>query len=569
MYTGLQYQVSANGSTAPPFRVGIGVKQGCPLSPILYNLYVHPISTALGGLGVGPTFPGVAGCQPDYHYADDVALVAESVADLQALLVHIVAALAARDLKLSVSKCVGLVLGMQPPPGPPPAITIEGQPLRWSDDTGGERYLGLMFDLAASAGSMAAHRAGCFNSAFYATTSDMKAAPDFPTAVPTFLKLLHTVMEPAGLYGCELWGLLSLPGLHAQASFTLDRFYALSDPLEARRCSLLRQWLKLPVSVPKLALLHELGCEPLSHLYVKRAVRFYNDLLDLPEASTYRGVLRQNVADAFDAWHSASRAATRPCNFVRALFQVLRILLPSERGLVARFRGEQPFDASDVDAALLARYQQHVTSKAAIQEGKGSRLGLYFREVASHALGDVPQYFSLRVSHGPMTRCLRFRLGCHHLRIHTGRWQQPRLPRRACVCIRCSLNVVDDEAHCLFACTHPTLQQQREQLRAALRLQGVVQFDSLRTYKQFWQAMDSCGSPQLVYYLATCVRVAWHYHTSGPAMPASPVVMDEYLDLFDDESDLDASEHMLSDYSDGEELIEVFSSDDPVPAGSE
>jgi len=49
------------------------------------------------------------------------------------------------------------------------------------------------------------------------------------------------------------------------------------------------------------------------------------------------------------------------------------------------------------------------------------------------------------------------------------------------------------------------------------------------------------------------------------------VVVDEYLDLFDDESDLDAYHHMLSDdYSDGEELIEVFSSDaDPVPDGSE
>ena len=76
---------------------------------------------------------------------------------------------------------------------------------------------------------------------------------------------------------------------------------------------------------------------------VKRAVRFYNDLLDLHESSTYRGVLRQNVADAFAAWHSTSRVGTRPCNFVRALFQVLWILLPSERGLQSCFRVSSPW----------------------------------------------------------------------------------------------------------------------------------------------------------------------------------------------------------------------------------
>ena len=51
--------------------------------------------------------------------------------------------------------------------------------------------------------------------------------------------------------------------------------------------------------------------------------------------------------------------------------------------------------------------------------------------------------------------------------------------------------------------------------------------------------------------------------------------MDEYLDVFDDDSDMDASDPMLSDYSDGEELIEVVPSDsvdgdaDPLPDGSE
>ena len=418
-----------------------------------------------------------------------------------------------------------------------------------------------MFDRTASAATMATHRAACLTSAFHTTTSDMRAAPDFPTAVPTFLKLLHTVMEPAGLYGCELWGLLSLPGLRAEAAFSLDKFYALSEPLEVRRCSLLRQWFRLPVGVPKLSLLHELGCEPFSHMYVRRAVRFYNDLLDLPESSVYRGALRQNVTDAFSAWHSGSRAATRPCNLVRALFQVLRIVLPSERGLLGCFRREQPLDAAAVDAALRTRYQQLTTSKTAILEGKGSRLGLYFREVALHKMGEIPHYFLSRISHGVMIRCLRFRLGCHHLRIHTGRWQSPRLPRQACTCLRCDTDGIDDEAHCLLFCTHPTLLQQRMALQAAL--QGLVDFAAIRTHQQFWQALDACGHPQVVHYVAACLRVVWHCHTSaGPAArPQASPVLDDHLDLFDDESQagLSMSDMLADDYSDGEELVEVLS----------
>jgi hypothetical protein len=67
-----------------------------------------------------------------------------------------------------------------------------------------------------------------------------------------------------------------------------------------------------------------------------------------------------------------------------------------------------------------------------------------------------------------VVRFLRFRLGCHHLRIHTGRWHQLALPRPHRTCLRCSSRAVDDEAHCLFACAHPTLDEAWDTLLAAI-----------------------------------------------------------------------------------------------------
>ena len=218
--------------------------------------------------------------------------------------------------------------------------------------TEGTRSLGLIFDSAASAGTMAAHRVKCFSSSFHAATAQMRAALDFPCAIPAFLKLLHTVMEPAGLYGSELWGLLSIPGLWS-SNWSLPKFYGLADPLEVQRCRLIRQWLRLPASVPHLPLLPELGSEPLVHCYVRRAVRFYNCLVDLDVASVYRGVLRQNIDDALST-------RSRAHNFVGALFQVLRILLPRAGGITRTLRNCLPLDATAIDEALSTRYTQHI-----------------------------------------------------------------------------------------------------------------------------------------------------------------------------------------------------------------
>ena len=95
-------------------------------------------------------------------------------------------------------------------------------------------------------------------------------------------------------------------------------------------------------------------------------------------------------------------------------------------------------------------------------------------------------------------------------------------------------------------------------------LQGLADLGAPHTCRQFWQTFDTCGLPQAVHYIATCVRVAWHCHKSAgdpAAIDLAAPMLDGPLDLFDDESQSSLSESMLADYSDGEELVEVFSHD--------
>ena len=72
------------GSETRPVRMLQGVRQGCPLSPILFNYFVDELSRKLKESGYGIGFEGA-----NLHsllYADDVVLFAHSAADLQGLI---------------------------------------------------------------------------------------------------------------------------------------------------------------------------------------------------------------------------------------------------------------------------------------------------------------------------------------------------------------------------------------------------------------------------------------------------------------------------------------------------
>jgi len=109
----------------------------------------------------------------------------------------------------------------------------------------------------------------------------------------------------------------------------------------------------------------------LSMLLPIASVRFYNALVSLPEDCVYKGVLKQNMEDAFAAHGATSRVAL---NFTSALHRALKVLLPSERGLLSRMRALELFDPGEIDAALAVRYREHITQLSRVHRGEGSKI---------------------------------------------------------------------------------------------------------------------------------------------------------------------------------------------------
>ena len=84
LYHDVKCCVKVNGLNTDWFKVSCGLKQGCCLSPLLFNLYINDLVNDISSLGLGVDIGGKN--VSILLYADDVVILAENEQNLQALL---------------------------------------------------------------------------------------------------------------------------------------------------------------------------------------------------------------------------------------------------------------------------------------------------------------------------------------------------------------------------------------------------------------------------------------------------------------------------------------------------
>ena len=89
LYAGQEAAVRTGHGTTDWFQIGKGVRQGCILSPCLFNLYAEYI---MRNAGLEETQTGIQVTRRNINhlrYADDTTLMAESEEELKSLLVKV------------------------------------------------------------------------------------------------------------------------------------------------------------------------------------------------------------------------------------------------------------------------------------------------------------------------------------------------------------------------------------------------------------------------------------------------------------------------------------------------
>ena len=111
LYAGQEATVRTGHGTTDWFQIGKGVRQGCILSPWLFNLYAEYI-TRISGLDEARAGIKIAGRNiNNLRYTDDTTLMAESEEELKSLLMKVKEESEKVVLKLNIQKTKVMAAG--------------------------------------------------------------------------------------------------------------------------------------------------------------------------------------------------------------------------------------------------------------------------------------------------------------------------------------------------------------------------------------------------------------------------------------------------------------------------
>ena len=281
LYNNTQCMVKGQFSLSEPFSVLCGVRQGCPLSTTLFNLFISDMHSYIAqrctSMGVRVRLPGLNSTSQqhffitDLGYADDIALCANNANDLQCILDHFADYCKANGLIINPSKCETIVFsggGVWPraswtvkefdSASPEPTRRAMARVQKF-------KYLGVELHANSSITAAVGHRLACMvaaQSAVYRRLREMHVSYD-PVMIAD---LFETITAASGSYGCEIWSTPLLSSWDAITSCSLQRYQA----------SVYKRALGLPSSTSNLLVHFEMSRYPMQIEWLVRTVKYWN-----------------------------------------------------------------------------------------------------------------------------------------------------------------------------------------------------------------------------------------------------------------------------------------------------
>ncbi len=220
------------------FLCTIDVKQGCPLSPLLFGLYVDALESCITTLASddGPDLTSTA--VKLLFYVDDLVLMSKSLWGLQKQLDELNVFCKERDLTVNVKKTKVVVFGSRVNSSP---LHYDGSPI---EEVVSFRYLGIELHRSGSMKTFVEHLMKAGQRVVFALR---RRCIDLKINDPAIVcQLFDSLVKPVLNYGCELW---------------VDE--SATKSLEAIHISFLKSLLGVNDTTPSRKILTEFGRFPL------------------------------------------------------------------------------------------------------------------------------------------------------------------------------------------------------------------------------------------------------------------------------------------------------------------
>jgi hypothetical protein len=190
-------RVLINGELTDRFETHTGVRQGCPLSPILFNFVIDWILekslTGFSGVRVSPHE-----AITDLDYADDIAILAENSTEMQCVLERIDKI--ARSVGLKINAAKSKVFSSSGRSNNDIAIIINGEEIEEVDNF---KYLGSTILPNGQSANEIPNRIDAARKVFFQLRKSLwnRREIRLDTKIKVFKATVRTIL----LYGCETW----------------------------------------------------------------------------------------------------------------------------------------------------------------------------------------------------------------------------------------------------------------------------------------------------------------------------------------------------------------------------
>ena len=445
MYSDVRMAVRLAGEVGELFDAPMGVKQGDPLSPLLFGLLIDRLEPFLK-LHCPTMGVELAALTLNLLlYADDLCLIAESPRDLQTLLDNLHTFCVENKLTVNPSKSVAVVFNPQPSTFAPPTLTFNGKTIPYAPRFS---YLGMLFDGRTNLKEAWKRNTDKGSQASHLVTRRMNTLETFNPHLRS--QTFNTMALPLLTYGAPVWGPQALlPTSSTYAGQTLDRI----------QTDFLKHSLGLGPTVPHAALKQELNYAEPSSRILEQILRFRCKILERPTNDLVRIALIENISMA------THKPRPIPC-WSLYLHKILSRDTPSLPSSLS-------LPLSDIDPNLA--FQEREEKLNAAMNSDAEALGQLHPNIPIHSLADDARkgfkvlkhtqwckplhpspdpktqlratfHFNLHSKH-EIYAIARLRFSNLPLRSECGRLTN--LPRSKRTCTLCNTHSVEDEYHLL------------------------------------------------------------------------------------------------------------------------
>jgi hypothetical protein len=451
LYENDQYMVVDGTSRSQNVQPNKGVKQGCPLSPLLFALYISDMGSAWQGFPNGVSVGTGDALRYITHllYADDLVLLAATPQLLQQMLDLLRPYAHSKHLTLNVKK--SKVLVYTPPrtriPDVPP-IYWQGSRLEVVDRF---RYLGLELNGSFCLEHAATRvRASLFAARHRVYT--LAAQQGVRKSPLVMLHLFRNFVLPHAMYGCQVWGVEYL-----------DHLQTTTNPLQQTYTSFFRQLLGVRGSVAHNMILHEVAQPPLQFYWLRAACRFLNGMVKA-DSPLLTAVVRSDIELGLGIGSQQGQGVW-PEAWTHRLYQAVTDLVPQTSETTSGWRHLEHLELSTIDVTNVmqawntrwqARWDEFIGDPRAeeTQYREQATYASWFKVGEGMRWRDLPTYLSSNLHEHTWRTMAKLRLGNHGLAVEKGRHRN--VPYSDRICERCFVHdnswVVDDVHHVLFDC---------------------------------------------------------------------------------------------------------------------